>query len=263
MLTPDWQLRIGAYNKSLSDLIYPSIVAGTVYRSSRIEGKSIYALDGWSAPVGVRDDSLTTQPANSGAGNARGGEVILQKIYSSTGSPLYGWLSYAYCVATREREGWTYPFDFDRRHSVSLVLGWRATPWIDLNVSFNYGSGYPSTPPIGFTPRIYASQDSLTHTRVPTVDADWRGVVFNVNRGGLHNINSGRLPDYHRLDFRATTYASWFGWDWSLYVDIMNLYNRKNVALEEYYVDRESLEIKTIQTLMIPVLPSVGVTIVF
>ena len=87
--------------------------------------------------------------------------------------------------------------------------------------------------------------------------------MFTVNRGGLHNINSGRLPDYHRLDLRATTSTSWFGWNWSLYIDVMNVYNRKNVALEEYYVDRETLAIRTIQTLMIPFLPSIGATIVF
>ncbi len=263
MLTAEWQLRIGAYHKALSNLIYPAIVRGTTYRSTRVEENNILSPDGWSPPAATPDDSLTTRPENSGSGSAEGGEIILQKIFSPAGAPLYGWISYAYCVANRERNGWTYPFDFDRRHSVNVVLGWKAASWLDLNLTFSYGSGYPSTPPVGFTPRIYTTRDSLTNAAVPHIDSDWQGVVFTVNRGGLHNINSGRLPDYHRLDLRATTSTSWFGWNWSLYIDVMNVYNRKNVALEEYYVDRETLAIRTIQTLMIPFLPSIGATIVF
>jgi len=219
--------------------------------------------EAWTQPVPVPGDSLTTIPANNATGASLGGEIVLQKIFRNDGFPLYGWLGYAYGKATRERQGWSYPFDFDRRHSVNVVLGYRCASWLDLNIAAAYGSGFPSTPPIGYAPRIYKAQDSLTGALTPKLDSDWRGVVFATDRGGLRNLNSGRLPDYFRLDFRATTYPEWFGWQWSFYVDVMNVTNHTNVALEEYYFDRSIMEYRTIQTHMFPILPSLGFTIQF
>ncbi|MCC6398590.1 MAG: TonB-dependent receptor [Bacteroidetes bacterium] len=263
LLSQDWQLRIEAYQKSFRDLIFPAIVTGTLYRSERTGMADITRPEAWTQPVPVPGDSLTTIPANSATGASLGGEIVLQKIFRNDGFPLYGWLGYAYGKATRERQGWSYPFDFDRRHSVNVVLGYRCASWLDLNIAAAYGSGFPSTPPIGYAPRIYKAQDSLTGALTPKLDSDWRGVVFATDRGGLRNLNSGRLPDYFRLDFRATTYPEWFGWQWSFYVDVMNVTNHTNVALEEYYFDRSIMEYRTIQTHMFPILPSLGFTIQF
>lgn len=263
LLAEDWQLRVELYHKAFRDLVFPDIVSGTVYRSAYNGSGDILTPGAWSPPVSLPGDSLTTLPRNTGTGRSYGGEIIVQRLFSDDGSPLHGWASYAYGHATRERQGWTYPFDFDRRHAAHLALGYRCASWLDINVSFTYGSGFPTTPPIGFRPRIFQAQDSLTGTVTPTLDADWRGVVFITDRGGLRNLNSGRLPDYVRLDFRATTYVSWFGWEWSLYLDVMNVTNHRNVALEEYYFDRSVMDFRTIQTTMIPILPSIGCTIHF
>ncbi len=263
MVTPEWQLRLEGYTKSFRDLVFPKIVTGTVYRTERIEGKDITSPDGWTLPSAVPGDSLTTLPDNSGSGSSFGGEIVLQKVFAGGESGIHGWISYAYGKATRERHGWTYPFDFDRRHTLSVVLGWRMASWLDINVTFTYGSGFPNTPPVAFTPRMYDVRDSVTGQVTPAIDTDWRGVVFVTDRGGLRNLNSGRLPDYHRLDLRATTYTDWWGWEWSLYLDIMNVYNRRNVAIQEYYLERSTLQNQTIQTTMIPFLPSVGFTIAF
>jgi hypothetical protein len=263
LLGNDWQLRCEGYHKSFDNLVFPDIVSGTVYRSTRMDNQDITNPSSWSSPVATSGDSLTTLPRNNGSGTSYGGEIVLQKLFTDDGSPVHGWIAYAYGKAMRERQGWTYPFDFDRRHTVNLVVGYRCASWLDLNAAFTYGSGFPTTPPIGFGPRIYQAKDSLTGAATPTLDADWRGVVFVTDRGGLRNLNSGRLPDYVRLDLRATTYVSWFGWRWSLYLDIMNATNHKNVALEEYYLDRSTLEYRTIQTHMIPILPSIGCTIDF
>ena len=47
--------------------------------------------------------------------------------------------------ATLERYGRTYPFDYDRRHSLSLVSTWRFIPKIDLGatlrVDYDFGLG--------------------------------------------------------------------------------------------------------------------------
>lgn len=263
MLTDQWQLRLEGYIKQFHDLVYPAVVTGTVYSSNRVAGNDITQPQGWTTPVAVRGDSLTTLPVNSGSGSSTGAEIVLQRVFGGEESGIYGWASYGYSKATRQRQGWAYPFDFDRRHSVGMAFGWRVSSWLDLNATFTYGSGFPTTPPIGFAPRLYTVQDSLTGQATPVIDTDWRGVVFVTDRGGLRNLNSGRLPDYHRLDIRATTYADWWGWQWSVYIDIMNVYNRKNVALQEYYFDRSTMSPQPIETTMIPLLPSVGFTITF
>ncbi len=263
LLTEDWQLRLEVYQKSFRNLVFPDIVTGTAYRSVRTGAADLTKPEAWTSPAAVQADSLTTLPRNTGTGTSSGGEIVLQRIFRNEDTPLYGWIGYAYGKASRERQGWTYPFDFDRRHSVNIVLGYRCASWLDLNVTVAYGSGFPSTPPVGFGPRIYQATDSVTGTVTPTLDTDWRGVVFVTDRGGLRNLNSGRLPDYFRLDLRATTYVEWFGWRWSLYLDIMNVTNHTNVALQEYYLDRLTLENRAIQTVMIPILPSIGCTIQF
>ena len=263
LLGRDWQLRIEAYHKKFTDLVYPEIIRGTVSSSTRTGAADISDPSAWTEPMPIPGDSLTTLPVNSGTGVSYGGEIVIQKVFQGSSDPFYGWISYAYGKATRTRNGWTYPFEFDRRHTVNLALGWRCAPWLDMNVSFVYGSGFPSTPPIGFGPRLYQTTDSVTGAVTRHIDTDWRGVVFVTNRGGLHNLNSSRLPAYVRCDVRFTTYAEWFGWDWSLYLDVMNVTNHRNVALVEYYIDRSVMEYRTIETHMLPFLPSIGCTISF
>lgn len=89
------------------------------------------------------------------------------------------------------------------------------------------------------------------------------GVVFNVDRGGLANVNRGRLPDYHRLDVRLTTYTDWFGWRWSWYVDIINVYNRQNVIGVFYRVNRETMQLVERRSTMLPILPTIGFSVTF
>lgn len=259
----DWQLRVEAYHKELSDLVYPEVVTGTLFRSDRTGSGPLTDPATWSAPRAVAGDSMTTVPVNNGTGVSYGAEIVLQKILRTREDRLHGWISYSYGKATRTRNGWTYPFDFDRRHTVNCVLGYRCTDWLDLSMSFVYGSGFPATTPIGYGPRIYRAVDSTTGVQTPQVDTDFRGVVFVTDRGGLRNINNDRLPGYLRCDVRATTTASWFGWEWSIYLDIMNISNHRNVALVEHYFDRTVMDYRTIEMHMLPILPSIGFTVLF
>jgi hypothetical protein len=86
-------------------------------------------------------------------------------------------------------------------------------------------------------------------------------VVFQADRGGLDNLNRARLPDYHRLDLRLTAYADWLGKEWSLYLDIANVYNRANVLAIQYRVDPQTLAIESRPIRMLPILPTVGFTV--
>lgn len=258
MLTDEWQFKTEAYMKSFDDLILQEVVQGTLYQVERDPSAPITSRDGWTDPVAVIGDSLTARPVNSATGLAYGVEFMLQKVANVGENTMYGWISYALSWANRYRDGLTIPFNFDRRHALNIVGGWRVASWLDLSVTFTYGSGFPWTDAVGITPRVVVREDAETGEKRPELDVDWRGVVFNVDRGGLENINQARLPDYHRLDIRGTTYASWFGLEWSFYLDIVNVYNRRNIISRNWRVDRESLALEMRETAMLPILPTLG-----
>ncbi len=265
-VSPEWLVRLESYYKGFNDLILPKVVQGTVWKVEKIPGlpDSVYRTrDGWTSPTPTVGDSLTTIPVNSATGEAYGIELLVQKFAPTNGGGLYGWIAYSFAFANRYRDGLRIPFNFDRRHTLSIVGGWRISPSLDLSITFTYGSGFPWTYPVGITPRIVQIRDTTTGQMMARIDTDWRGVIFNVDRGGLSNINQGRLPDYHRLDIRLTTYTNWFGWKWSWYLDVINVYNRQNVVGVFYRVNRETLELIERRSTMLPIVPTIGFSVTF
>lgn len=258
MITDEWQFKTEAYVKAFDDLILQEVVQGTNYVVERDPSAPINVRDGWTDPMATIGDSLTSRPINSATGLAYGIELMFQKVAIMGENSLYGWISYALSWANRYRDGLTIPFNFDRRHALNIVGGWRAASWLDLSVTFTYGSGFPWTDAVGIAPRVVLREDAETGEKRPEIDVDWHGVVFNVDRGGLENINQARLPDYHRLDIRGTTYADWFGLDWSFYLDIVNVYNRRNIISRNWRVNRETLALEMRETAMLPILPTLG-----
>ncbi len=260
MLSPEWQLRLELYYKRFWNLIVQERLAGTVWvtqlRSPEADPRNPQS---WTPPVPVPGDSLTIIPVNGATGDAYGIELLLQRFYRE-GSPVYGWISYALSWAYRQQDGVRYPFNYDRRHVFNFVAGWRISPWLELNATWTYGTGFPWTAPVSVKPRVVVERDS-TGAPVARIDTDWRGVVFQADRGGLDNLNRARLPDYHRLDLRLTAYADWLGKEWSLYLDVANVYNRANVLAIQYRVDPQTLAIESRPVRMLPILPTVGFTV--
>jgi len=257
--SPEWLLRLEGYSKRFWNLIVQERLPGTVWVTSLTPGEDPRKPESWTPPVPVPGDSLTVIPVNGATGEAYGVELLLQKFFTPE-LPVYGWVSYSLAWAYRQQNGIRYPFSYDRRHVVNLVLGWRISSRLELNVTWTYGTGFPWTEPLGIKPRIVVEQDSSGNPRA-RIDTDWRGVSFVVDRGGLENLNRGRLPDYHRLDLRVTTYTTWFGKQWSLYLDVVNLYNRANILAITYRVNPETLAIEPNPIRMLPILPTFGVTV--
>ena len=88
-------------------------------------------------------------------------------------------------------------------------------------------------------------------------------LVWSADFGDVSNLKSTRLPLYARVDFRATFKPRWMNERWQLYVEVMNLLNRKNAGawrpILEYDPgsDRPSLTTKPEDGL--PFLPSFGI----
>ncbi len=258
-LAPGWLLRVEGYYKRFWDLIVQERLPGTVWVTTLKPGADPRRPESWTPPVPVQGDSLSIIPVNGATGQAYGIELLLQR-FSSPEFPVYGWMSYSLSWAYRQQQGVRYPFSYDRRHVINLVLGWRISSRWELNATWTYGTGFPWTEPRGVKPRIVVERDSAGNP-VARIDTDWRGVTFVVDRGGLENLNRGRLPDYHRLDLRVTTYAHWFGKLWSLYLDVANVYNRANVLAITYRVNPETLAIEPHRIHMLPILPTFGITV--
>lgn len=261
LLTPEWQFKVEGYYKSFNDLILQEVLQGTVYSSERIPGTDSTKREGWTTPVASIGDSVTVTPINIATGEAYGIEFMLQKIQSIGENKLYGWVSYAFAIANRYRNNLVIPFNFDRRHTINVVGGWKVSDAFDVNFTWTFGTGFPWTRAKGIKPRIVQVTDTLTGQKEAKLDQDWRGLIFDVDRGGNENLNQARLPNYHRLDVRATTYAHWFGQKWSFYLDIVNVYNNVNIISENYRVDRETLQLQTREVGMLPILPTLGFSV--
>jgi len=64
-------------------------------------------------------------------------------------------------------------------------------------------------------------------------------------------------PAYHRLDLRLSAFTKFWNADWTFYLDVMNVYNRKNIIGYDYSLTSDyAVKRKTIG--MIPILPTIG-----
>jgi hypothetical protein len=198
----------------------------------------------------IEYDSLTATPVNGATGNAYGFELFLEKRASESDSRLTGWISYSLMWAKKQREGLTLPFKFDQRHSLNIVANYRILDWLELGARFNYSSNFPMTRPIGIQPRVVG--DSLAV--LPIINK----VQFDFDFGDGSNLNAHKKPDYHRLDLRATAYTSFWDIDWAFYLDIINIYNKKNVIGYDWYMD-ENLNVKEETVGQFPILPTIGI----
>ena len=141
----------------------------------------------------------------------------------------------------------TYVPPYDRRHNVNLMgtynFGKKGT-W-EVNVRYNYGSGFPFTPTQGYYEQIFFNNIG---TSITTVNGSM-GVLYG-------DYNSHRLPYYSRLDLDMKK-KFYFGKRMKLVIDVSvtNVTNEKNV----FYVDR----ITNTVVYQLPILPSLGISFAF
>jgi len=141
----------------------------------------------------------------------------------------------------------TYVPPYDRRHNLNLMgtynFGKRAT-W-EVNVRYNYGSGFPFTPTQGYYEELFFNQIG---TPVTTTNGSL-GILYG-------DYNSHRLPYYSRLDINMKK-TFLFGKRMKLAVDasVTNVLNEWNV----FYVDRVTNTV----VYQLPILPSLGLSFTF
>jgi hypothetical protein len=175
--------------------------------------------------------AITTVPDNGGRGGSYGLDVYLEKRATRAREPLSGWVAYTWGRARLEQYGLDVPFDYDRRHALSVVSTWQMFPRVALGTTLRVASGFPYTAPVGVrvaSTLADGAADGAPGSLVPRQDASGR-YIWEADYGGVANLNRARLPLYARLDARVTYMRSPSS-RWQLYVEVINVLNRDNAG---------------------------------
>jgi len=269
-LTPQWQFKTEVYLKDFRNLIVPLKVKGTQFVTQQILGKDPRYLSSWTEPVAIQADSATAIPVNNSNGKSYGWEIFLAKINKGSNDRIDGWISYSLSFSTREEMGKVIPFRFEQRHNFNFVMNYKFTESIELGLRWNYSSGLPYTEPVGIKPRIIMKdKDGDGTPETPEIATKFtlnpnapKEVLFNIDYGIDPNFYNARRPDYHRLDLRLSYYTNFWKLNWLFYLDVINVYNRKNVVGYDYYID-DNLNLKRRETYQLPIFPTIGVSVRF
>ena len=150
----------------------------------------------------------------AGSSVAKGVDFLVQK---KTGKHT-GWLSYSLSRVENSfpdlNRGRPFAARQDQRHEVKVVNMLSVGKW-DLSSTWVYGSGKPYSDPGGGAPLI--TLDSL-----------------NLNYVAADNINTERLPAYHRLDLAAAYNFDIGKGKAQLGLSVYNAYGRKNVKYKRF-----------------------------
>lgn len=183
------------------------------------------------APSGF--DDLTNdipfglEPLTSkGTGFSRGIEFFVQKKFSDI--PLYGLFSLTLAETKFKSLNGDYVVgSYDSPVILNVTAGYRFNPEWEFSSKFRLASGLPSTP-------------------------------FNLETGNkiYESYNQGdRLPLYHALDIRLDKRWYFDNFTLNTYIDIQNLYARKNIAAYRWNPNLKTVEAQA----SIGILPSIGI----
>jgi len=216
----------------------------------------VVALNPAEDPNDPIDDLL------NGRGSSWGWDLLARR----TGQGVSGWAAISWLRARRTfpdvlvpvepRPVVTYPPFFDRRLDVDVVVQFPLPDgWLG-GLRWNLGTGVPFTRALAsyayYAPRLAVEGGRLF----------WQGAHDDTDTFGgyavhLEDRNASRYPAYHRLDLslRKTLTKSWG--TLTPYLDLLNVYNRKNVLFYFYEYEKDPPVRSGIS--MFPLLPTIGV----
>jgi len=165
---------------------------------------------------------------NGGYGYAEGVELLFQKRKGD----ISGWMSYALSLSKRkeDRDSLFSYSSFDQRHTFNLSLDYSGIRDWSFSLTFRLASGRPCDSAVIRRDRYY----------------------------DLEYIPKGtRLPFYHRLDLRIEKRYTYKMLRPYIYIEIINLYNRKNAVDVNYWIDYKGKLHKEYIT-GVPIIPLLG-----
>jgi outer membrane receptor for ferrienterochelin and colicin len=179
--------------------------------------------------------SATSRYQNALNGRSRGVDLLLQR---RSANGLSGWLAYTFS-RTRYRDrltGESFWGDWDQRHTVNAYGSYRFSANVSASSRFRYGTNFPAP---GYWEERNG-QDFVSTLR-----------------------NQLRVKPYSRLDVRANRTFSWEQKRLTLYVELINLYDRRNVRFASAGINGRTFQAVGLFDDMFPRIPSVGFLLEF
>jgi hypothetical protein len=185
-----------------------------------------------------------------GKGWSYGMEVLLEKKKGTT----RGWIGYTLAWSTRQfadvNEGRAFPYKYDRRHDVQLVLIQQLGKHWEISANWEFNTGNALT------------LATSSYEGGGEVSPYFPGPDYNNRIDNIGERNGFRAGNSHRLDlsFTYSKQKKWWtkSWNFSFY----NVYNQRNPF---YYYMRKSADTETryLSRISIPIIPSVTYAIKF
>ncbi len=150
-----------------------------------------------------------------------GMEMLLEKREGKT----TGWIGYTLSWSYRQFDGINggrlFPFKYDRRHDISLVITHKLNEKVDIGAVWVFGSGTALTMPR----QRYLSAISLFNEEIQIFQyyqPPQSEITYYKNR------NSFRMPAYHRLDLSVNFHKKIKWGERTLSLGLYNAYSRSN-----------------------------------
>jgi hypothetical protein len=192
-----------------------------------------------------------------GKGWSYGGELFFEKRMGK----LTGFIGYTLSWTNRQFEninqGKIFPYKYDRRHDLSVVLSGPLNDKWNFSLSWIYGTGTAHTLA---TERYYGNSSGYGYSGIFDSNIyyshDNANYPFTGEIQHLDGRNAIRAADYHRLDIsvQKPTETRWGESTWTL--GVYNAYNRKNPFY--YYIGRDSKGNRALRRVsLFPFIPAV------
>lgn len=179
-----------------------------------------------------------------GTGNVIGLELLLKRKTS--------WISYTYSIAKKTIGGTTLYAFHDCRHKFNIAWNFEFRKNWSGGIRWTYRSGIPFaySGPVGAYQYMWAAGGRYGTPWEPTP------MWYTINGTGTF-----RGSPYHRLDIIINNRFKMFKHvDTSLFIQVLNLYNRSNAAEYEYWTNWYSGKLeKQASYNMFPIVPSIGI----
>ena len=165
-------------------------------------------------------DSVLSDIVTPSNGYAYGLELFAQKMSGR----LSGWLAYTFSVSRKSMNSIFYDKSeeyynsWDRTHSFSALGNYIFNNKWDMNWKLSLQSGQAYTPIIGYYNQILPESPDEVFRTIPGTR------------------NSARYSPYSRLDLGFVYHTEIFGSKMDIYVQIINVFNRKNTFRKSYSV---------------------------
>ena len=159
-------------------------------------------------------DELWEDKITAGNGNSYGAELFLQKKQGTT----TGWIGYTLSWSNRQFDelnlGKKFPYRYDRRHDIAIVLNRTLKQGIELSGTWVFGTGNSiSLPSAKYTG--YAADDNFFGQYISEIKY-------------YSERNGSRMRAYHRLDLALRFIKRGNGRERVWALGVYSAYNRKN-----------------------------------